>query len=146
MRVSLESLYVLPKNEWQVEESAINFANKKILQKFSNNRFMWSELANDSVWRVSHRGETMELRSPQLRHHWTWVRQSSLFLFKLELMPLTLVYFLPVHMYTCLFYVCCMKSRLFSEKWFLCIPGPFHNKQRCQKSPGWRDLWWYITN
>lgn len=40
VRVSLESLYVLPKNEWQVEESAINFANKKILQKFSNNRFM----------------------------------------------------------------------------------------------------------
>lgn len=134
VRISPENLYMLSRDEWQAEESLLNFVERGILQKFSKNRFTWSEL-DDSVWRVgrravqsygAHNYDTFELDYDKAGH----------FHLNLNWCPWLLCFLLPIHVYTCLSHVCCLKIRLFSEKWFLYILGPFHNKQRCQKFPG----------
>lgn len=95
VRISPENLYMLSRDEWQAEESLLNFVERGILQKFSKNRFTWSEL-DDSVWRVGRRA----VQSPQLWHFWTWLWQSWSFSFKFELMPLALVF---SSSYTCVY-------------------------------------------
>lgn len=40
VRTSLESIFILSRDEWQIGESILNFVDKGILEKFLNNKFM----------------------------------------------------------------------------------------------------------
>lgn len=111
VRISLKSLYILWRDEWQVEESSLNLVDKGILQKFPNNRFMWSKLEDDSLGRMGQRGESTEVRGPQLWYLWLDYNKAGCFCLNLNWCPWVLVFSSP---YT---YIHMLHWRLLSEKW-----------------------------